>query len=218
MTHAVIDLSTPLGPARLYADVPAEPSAVLVLGHGAGGGVDAPDLVALTALADRGVAVCRFEQPWRTAGKKVAPAPPRLDEGWAPAMAYAAERWPRLPVFVGGRSAGARVACRWAAAHPVAGVVALSFPLHPPGRPDRSRAPELLGARPRVLVLQGERDPFGTPPEFVDALGDRDDPSVRLVVVPDCAHALSPPRRGPLGEADVARLIVAEVEGFVAAE
>lgn len=206
----IADVSTPLGPARLHVDAPDEPAAVLLLGHGAGGGVDAPDLVALTTLADRGVAVARFEQPWRTAGKKVAPAPARLDEGWAPAVAYAADRWPGVPLFVGGRSAGARVACRWAAGHEVAGVVALAFPLHPPGRPEKSRADELTAARPQVLVLQGEKDPFGTPAEIVGAAGD----GTRVVVVPGCGHELRPAKSAGT-DAEVAALLVAEVAGLV---
>lgn len=211
----VDEVDTPLGPGRMHVTAPDEPRCVLLLGHGAGGGVEAPDLVALTALADRGVAVSRYEQPWRAAGRKVAPAPARLDEGWAPAVAYAAGRWPGLPLFVGGRSAGARVACRWAASHAVAGVVALAFPLHPPGRPEKSRAGELAGASTRVpcLVLQGERDPFGTPEEIVAALGD----GPRVVVVPGSGHELKP-ARGAGSAADVARLVQDEVLTLLAGE
>lgn len=213
MGRVIDDVVTPLGPARAYVDAPREPSAVLLLGHGAGGGVEAPDLVALTALAARGTAVVRFEQPWRTANRRVAPAPARLDEGWGPAVAYAEARWPGLPLLVGGRSAGARVACRWSAAHPVAGVVALSFPLHPPGRPERSRAGELAAAGPRVLVLQGERDPFGTPADVAAAV-----PGVRVVPVPGCAHELRPAGRSGATPQDVAALLVTETAALVGRE
>lgn len=207
------DLTTPLGPARMYASMPAEPRAVLLLGHGAGGGVEAPDLVALTGLADQGVAVLRYEQPWRTAGKRVAPAPARLDQGWQPARAYAETRFPGLPLLLGGRSAGARVACRSAAASAADAVVALSFPLHPPGRPEASRAPELLGAGCPVLVLQGERDPFGSPAEVVAAVGTQ--PAYRIVTVPGCAHELKPAKRAAFGAADVAALLLREVASLL---
>lgn len=203
------DLNTPFGPARMYAQVPAEPRTVLLLGHGAGGGVDAPDLVALTALATAGVAVLRFEQPWRTAGKRVAPSPARLDAGWSVARAYAEERFEGLPLFLGGRSAGARVACRSAAVAPACGVVALSFPLHPPGRPESSRAPELLKVSGPVLVLQGERDPFGTPAEITAAV--QGDAAYRIVSVPGCAHELKPPKRAAMDAAAVAELLQREV-------
>ncbi|GAB3623344.1 hypothetical protein GCM10027418_14260 [Mariniluteicoccus endophyticus] len=212
-----LDVATPRGPARLYADLPeGDPSALLVLGHGAGGGVDAYDLAALTTLAAEGVAVLRFEQPWRTAGKKVAPAPAALDEGWAVAMALVAERWPGVPTFVGGRSAGARVAMRWSADHEVAGVVALAFPLHAPGKPERTRADELAGARPKVLVLQGERDTMGRPEEFLPHVEDRDD--VRLVVVPEVGHDLRPGARAGLTCDDVVAMVVGEARTFLGVE
>ena len=135
---------------------------MLVLGHGAGGGVGAPDLGAASAQALRqGWRVVLLEQPWHVAGRKVATAPPRLDEAWLAAL----EQVPREgPLVVGGRSAGARVACRTAAGLGAVGVLALAFPLHPPGRPDRSRARELAlpgAAGVPVVVVQGERDAFG---------------------------------------------------------
>ncbi|WP_229119219.1 alpha/beta hydrolase family protein [Enemella evansiae] len=213
----IVDLETPLGPSRMYAAAPTagDPRAVLLLGHGAGGGVDAPDLVALTALGEQGIAVLRFEQPWRTAGRRIAPAPARLDEGWAPAVAYAEQTHPGLPLFVGGRSAGARVAVRWAAAHPVAGVVALSFPLHPPGKPEKSRAPELLGATAPVLVLQGERDPFGTPAEVAAVVDEAGADQIRVVVVPNCAHELKPPARAASTPEQIAAVLTSDVTDFV---
>ena len=117
----------------------------LVLGHGAGGGIEARDLVALAkALPERGVTVVRVEQPWRVAGRKVAGPPATLDRAWLAVLEALAVAG---PLVVGGRSAGARVACRTAAQVGAAGCLALAFPLHPPGRPEKSRLDELLGGR-----------------------------------------------------------------------
>lgn len=158
-----IAIETPLGPSRVTVHAAADPLAVLLLGHGAGGGINAFDLVALAdALPSRGVAVVLHEQPWRVAGKRIAARPPTLDEGWRPALDWAAGEYPGLPLWVGGRSAGARVACRCFDERQ-AGVVCLAFPLHPPGKPEASRVAELAGVTGPVLVLQGERDPFGSP-------------------------------------------------------
>ncbi|MGB2572222.1 alpha/beta family hydrolase [Micromonospora citrea] len=158
------ELDTPRGPARVRTDLPAGPPvALLVLGHGAGGDVDAPDLVAVRdAVVGAGVAVARVTQPYRVAGRR-APAPAgHLDEAWAAVLTVLRERFPGVPLLVGGRSSGARVACRGARAVGAAGVVALAFPLHPPGRPERSRAAELTTGLP-TLVVNGDRDPFGLP-------------------------------------------------------
>jgi predicted alpha/beta-hydrolase family hydrolase len=169
------DVPTPQGPARVHVHEPAaEPAGTLVLGHGAGGGIAAPDLrAAATAGRAAGWRVVLVEQPWRVAGRRVAPAPPRLDEAWLAVLADLADLAPgRLAagpparLVVGGRSAGARVACRTAQAVGAAAVVCLAFPLHPPGRPDKSRAAELAGAGVRVVVVQGANDAFGTPAEI----------------------------------------------------
>ncbi|MGW3010300.1 alpha/beta hydrolase family protein [Streptomyces sp. NPDC001219] len=159
-------VGTPAGDARITWYRAARPArAVVALSHGAGGGIEARDLRALAAaLPDRGYSVALVEQPWRVAGKKVAPAPKTLDTGWT-ALWPALEK-PGLPVVAGGRSAGARVACRTARELGARAVVALSFPLHPPGRPEKSRADELTGAGVPTLVVQGGRDPFGRPAEF----------------------------------------------------
>ena len=142
-------VDTPLGPARLIVDGARSAYASLVLGHGAGGGVGARDLAALAvALPGEGITVIRVEQPWRVAGKKVAPAPATLDRGWLAALSSLTTSERRGRLVLGGRSAGARVACRTARSLSAAGVVALAFPLHPPGRPERSRAEELLDAVP----------------------------------------------------------------------
>jgi predicted alpha/beta-hydrolase family hydrolase len=160
---------------------------LLVLGHGAGGGVDAADLVAVRDLAvARGVAVARVLQPYRQAGRR-APAPARqLDVAWLAVLSALRSRdaLRHLPVVAGGRSSGARVACRTARQAEVAGVVALAFPLHPPGRPERSRAGELDTGVP-TLVVNGDRDPFGIPearPGVHVALVTNGDHSLRKVV------------------------------------
>lgn len=155
---------------------------MLVLGHGAGGGPGAPDLAVLAArLPGRGVTVVRVEQPWRLAGRRVAPSPARLDEGWLDCL----QGYDRggLPLVVGGRSAGARVACRTASMLAAAGVVCLAFPLHPPGRPERSRAGELESAQVPVLVVQGSRDGFGGPDEVTASA-----PSVLVEAVAGADH------------------------------
>jgi uncharacterized protein len=159
------EVATAHGPARLDVDQPATaPLSLLVLGHGAGGGVDAVDLVAVRdAAVAAGVTVARVTQPYRVAGRR-APAPAgQLDHAFGAVVAAARGQVPPgTPLVVGGRSSGARVACRTAVELGAAGVLALAFPLHPPGRPDRSRAGELPDAVP-TLVVNGDRDPFGVP-------------------------------------------------------
>jgi predicted alpha/beta-hydrolase family hydrolase len=164
---------------------------MLVLGHGAGGGVDAPDLIAVRdAVTAAGVRVVLVTQPYRMAGRK-APAPVnQLDEAWTAVIEQLRE--PGLPMIFGGRSSGARVACRTAEPLGAAGVLALAFPLHPPGRPEKSRAGE-LPTRVPTLVLNGDRDPFGVP-----------DPtsSVEVLVRPGATHDL---RKGVRETAELAR-------------
>lgn len=181
---------TDAGTARVTWHRAKRPRLVLAVSHGAGGGIEARDLQALArVLPGHGVSVALVEQPWRVAGKKVAPAPKTLDTGWRgvwPALAA-----PGLPVISGGRSAGARVACRTAAELGAVAVLALSFPLHPPGRPEKSRAEELLGAGVPTLVVQGARDPFGRPAEFPEGSYD-------LIEVPYADHGLAVPKRAGL--------------------
>jgi predicted alpha/beta-hydrolase family hydrolase len=156
-------LRTPHGPARAHLHPAENATAVLVLGHGAGGGVAAPDLVGVTnAAVARGISVVLVEQPYRVAGRR-SPAPAaQLDAAWIAVVEQL--DLAGLPLFCGGRSSGARVACRTAAATNAAAVVCLAFPVHPPGRPEKSRLDELDGVRVPVLVVQGDRDPFGMPP------------------------------------------------------
>lgn len=182
---SVRDVPTRHGPARLHrTGRSARGQATLVLGHGAGGGVEAADLQVLAAaVAAAGHAVVLVEQPWRVAARRIAPRPAVLDEAWIDAVRALR---PSGPLVVGGRSAGARVACRTAAAVGAAGVVALAFPLHPPGRPDRSRAAELRGSPVPTLVIQGARDPFGTAAEVRSAVR-----GVQVVSVADADHSLA---------------------------
>jgi predicted alpha/beta-hydrolase family hydrolase len=161
-----VNVETPLGPARvLRRDPAAAVRGTLVLGHGAGGGIDSPDLTAVTeAACSAGWRVLGVEQPWRVAGRRIAPAPARLDIAWAAVLDRLRDDGALAgPLVLGGRSAGARVACRTASAQAAAGVLALAFPLHPPGRPEKSRAGELALVEVPLLVVQGETDAFGTP-------------------------------------------------------
>jgi uncharacterized protein len=148
--------------ARVHVHDADRPRARLALGHGAGGGVGAPDIVVATRVAvEAGVSVALVEQPYRVAGRR-SPAPAhQLDAAWLAVMAALDDG---LPLIAGGRSAGARVACRTAAAAGAAGILCLAFPVHPPGRPEKSRLEELDGVTVPVLVVQGESDPFGMPP------------------------------------------------------
>ncbi|MFF5987805.1 alpha/beta hydrolase family protein [Prauserella flavalba] len=163
MTSKRID--TPHGPARAELHCAEEGTAGLLLGHGAGGGIEAPDLVAVTRSArDAGVHVALVEQPYRVAGRR-APAPAKqLDTAWlAVAEDLSATWFDGLPLVFGGRSSGARVACRTAAQGQAVAVLCLAFPEHPPGKPERTRQPELDGVEVPTLVVQGENDPFGRP-------------------------------------------------------
>jgi predicted alpha/beta-hydrolase family hydrolase len=163
-----LELATPHGPARAHLHAAESPRAALVLGHGAGGGIAAPDLRAATAAATAaGVSVALVEQPYRVAGRR-APAPGRqLDAAWTAVVGeLRAGALSGLALIAGGRSSGARVACRTAEATGAAAVLCLAFPLQPPRRssPALSRLPELDAVTVPALVLQGERDPFGMPP------------------------------------------------------
>lgn len=205
----LVTVSTSVGPARWHLDpAPGRMRALLALGHGAGGGVEARDLQLLARwLPELGVTVARFEQPWRVAGRPVAGPPHQLDAAWSAALPTVRAEAPDAPLVVGGRSAGARVACRTAAPLGAAGVLSLAFPLHPPGRPERSRRPELVTDRP-LLVVQGTRDSFGSADELRAALG-ADAAEVEAITGAD--HSLRVARAGPVtqGEADELILLAA---------
>jgi predicted alpha/beta-hydrolase family hydrolase len=165
-----LEIDTPHGPARALVQAAPAPVGALVLGHGAGGGVGAPDLkVATSAAIEAGFSVALVEQPYRVAGRR-SPAPaPKLDAAWTAVLEeLRAGPLAGVPLVVGGRSSGARVACRTAAATGAAAVLCLAFPLHPPGKPEKSRLDELEAVEVPVLVVQGESDPFGMPPPGED--------------------------------------------------
>jgi uncharacterized protein len=166
---AVLEIETPQGRAKAHLHAAEDPVAALVLGHGAGGGVSAPDLVAVTDVARSAeVSVVLVEQPYLVAGRR-SPAPAhRLDAAWTAVIEYLRGGELRgLPLIVGGRSAGARVACRTAEDTGAVAVLCLAFPLHAPGRPStpaaKTRQPELDAVKVPTLVVQGAKDPFGSP-------------------------------------------------------
>ncbi len=172
VTAEELEVATPHGPARVALRAAGAPSGLLVLGHGAGGGIEAPDLLAAADAADGSVAVARVLQPYRVAGRR-APAPAaQLDEAWAYVLAALTQRFPDAPQIHGGRSSGARVACRGAVVADPApvGVLALAFPLLAPARKDGTRpdrSPEIDAvdaAGIPVLAVSGDRDRFGVPP------------------------------------------------------
>ena len=165
MTTTQLTVATPRGEALVALDRGRRRAgALLVLGHGAAGDVDAVDLVAVRDAAVRAnIAVARVTQPYRVGGRRPPPAAPVLDEAWLAAVAAVRSRFASATaLIVGGRSSGARVACRTARELGATGVLALAFPLHPPGRPEVTRSGELDPGLP-TLVINGDRDPFGVP-------------------------------------------------------
>lgn len=205
-SNEVSTVETPHGPGRLVVTPAADEGCRLLLSHGAGVGIDTRDLEALTAaLPANGITVARFEQPWRLAGRKVASPPPTLDDGLrAAAAALESSRPTGTPLVVGGRSAGARSATRCARDLGAAGCLALAFPLHPPGRPERSRLDELTGCGVPTLVVQGERDTMGRPEEFPDELPA----DVVLSVVPGADHGFAVLKRGELTQEEALAVLV----------
>jgi predicted alpha/beta-hydrolase family hydrolase len=193
----LIEIPTPHGPARAHVRHAGGAVAALLLGHGAGGSIDAPDLLAATSAAlEAGVTVARIEQPYRVAGRRSAAPAKTLDAAWlAVHAALAGGVLAGLPTLSGGRSSGARVACRTAGETGAIAVLCLAFPLHPPQRdPDaerKTRLPELAAVKVPVLIVQGRTDRFGMPPaarrrKVVEVAGDHglkaDVPAVRAAV------------------------------------
>ncbi|MBF6356497.1 alpha/beta hydrolase [Nocardia higoensis] len=158
-------IETSAGPADVEVDLPGEPRFLLLLTHGSGGGVDAKDLLAVRDSAlGLGAVVARVVQPYRVAGRRAPGSADKQDAAWLEIVAELRDRYPVGPLVQGGRSNGARVACRTAVAAGARGVLALSFPLHPPGKPEKTRREELLAAGDiEVVVVNGEKDPFGIP-------------------------------------------------------
>jgi uncharacterized protein len=178
-----VKITTEVGPAQVTLDGAASPPFLLVLTHGAGGGVEAADLLAARqAGLNLGGCVARVLQPYRVRGARAPGSAARQDAAWLKIVAALRRRFPAVPLIQGGRSNGARVACRTARQAGAQGVIALAFPLHPPGRPESSRAGELRQAGVPVLVVNGASDPFGIPAE-----SDAD----RVVVLPGETHSLS---------------------------
>jgi predicted alpha/beta-hydrolase family hydrolase len=178
-----VEIVTSSGPALADLDQPGSPAFLLVLTHGSGGGVDASDLLAVRDAAVRlDGAVALVTQPYRLRGARAPGSAARQDAAWLEIISELRARYPGLPLVQGGRSNGARVACRTARAAGARAVVALAVPLPPPGRPDRSRAAELRDAGTEILVVNGDRDPFGVP-----GAADASD----VVVMPGETHALS---------------------------
>lgn len=206
MTELLV--ATPHGEGRLVTHRARRPVATLLLGHGAGNGIESRDLEALAHFLPRnGVTVVRFEQPWRRAGRKIATAPTTLDE----ALVAAADRMRvRTPLVLGGRSAGARSAARCATRLGARGCLALAFPLHPPGRPERSRVDELTGAGVTTLVIQGENDPMGRPEEFPQ--------DIDLCVVPGADHGFKVAAAGAISQDEAMDIVVETVLEWVVRE
>jgi uncharacterized protein len=201
-------VSTPHGDARLHVDRAKSPVATLVLGHGAGGGVGARDLAALAReLPAQGVSVFRVEQPWRVAKRRVAASTRILDESW---LSVVNGLRPQTPLVVGGRSAGARVACRTARHLGASGCLALAFPLSPPGKPHKSRVDELTGAGVTTLVVQGDRDTFGAPDAFPS--------TVDLAVIPGADHGFVTLKRGDLSQEEALGVLVEAVLEWITRE
>lgn len=203
----VADVLTRHGPGRWHIDEPAgRVVGDLALGHGAGGGVESSDVVVLAAtMVVAGFRVGRFEQPWRVSGRRIAAPPAQLDEAWCDAMPHFAGA--SLPLVVGGRSAGARVACRTAEQLGATGVVAVAFPLHPPGKPDKSRLAEIPSIP--VLAVQGDRDAFGSAGEMVEA-GSRL-PHLTVLQVPGADHSLRVLQRGPITQREAEEMVTIAV-------
>jgi len=201
---------------RLHLSPAQDPVAILLLGHGARGGIDSAELAGLAErLPVQGISVARFEQPWKVAGRPLAGPAASLDRAWKAVVSQVRTLAPGIPLFTGGRSIGARVACRCFDPDQH-GLVLSAFPLHPPGRPDRSRIDELSGVAAAAIVLQTERDPFGGADELVEALAAEGSAPAKLVRLEGGTHG--PDVRSAAG---VARLpavldtITEEVAGFI---
>lgn len=186
-------IETPNGPGRMLAYRAERPLSTLLLTHGAGNGIETHDLAALARLLPRQrVSVYLFEQAWKVAGRAIATPPATLDAGL---LAAVGDSKIRTRLILGGRSAGARAAVRVGREVGASGCVALAFPLHPPGRPEKSRLAELTGSRLPTLVIQGERDPMGRPEEFPA--------DTQIAVVPQGDHSLRVPAKTGLGQPDL---------------
>lgn len=207
-TH-VREVATQDGAGRLHLALPSgSVRGIVLLGGGHSGQIDTVDLLALAdALPELGWGVARYELPWRVAGRTVGPRPPASDPAWLAGLDVVRSAWPGVPLVTGGRSAGARIACRtWDAS--LAGVLCLSFPLHPPGKPEASRLGELQPVGVPALLVSGARDPFGSPTELADAIAQPHAGVRDLVVVPGATHSF--PRSSVTGVVDAVTSWLAE--------
>jgi uncharacterized protein len=198
-----VEIETSHGPALVVTErgddqAGRQPAFLLALTHGSSGGTSSPDLLAVRDVAmGLGGEVARITQPYRVRGARAPGSALKQDEAWMEIIAaLRRQTWPGCPLVQGGRSNGARVACRTAGALDAAAVIALAFPLHPPGQPGRSRAAELRVPGRKILVVNGDRDPFGVPARRT---------GVRVVVLAGETHALSK-RPAAVGEAVAAWL------------
>lgn len=212
-------IETPVGPGRLHIYAARHAArAALVLGHGAGAGIASADLVGLAReLPASGIDVILFEQPWRVAGKRVATAPKQLDAAWISAVGEVRGRgYGTQRLIVGGRSAGARVACRTAEATRPQGIVALAFPLHRPGVPEAGRHPELVAAASiaPVLVVQGSRDAYGGPDEIALAALEQG-VALEVVSVAWAGHTFRVPAEAPVTTEQALDTVVRAVHDFL---
>jgi predicted alpha/beta-hydrolase family hydrolase len=180
-----VDIMTAAGPASVDVEQPEQgrPAFLAVLTHGAGGTPDTADILAVRDVARAAGAVTALvTQPYRVKGARAPGSAARQDAAWAEIISALRSETPGVPLIQGGRSNGARVVCRTAATVRAIGVIALAFPLHPPGQPEKSRDGELRQAGTSVLVVNGDHDPFGVP---------EPDPATRVVVIPGETHALA---------------------------
>jgi uncharacterized protein len=216
MASTIVPVDTPQGQGRFFVDLAEHSRSILVLGHGAGGSVGATDLELLARrLPQQSITVARFEQPWRTAGRRVGTPPPRLDEAWIAALGWLVEQaWAQQPLVAGGRSAGARVACRTARDTNAAAILCLAFPLHLPGRPEKSRLAELLTPTQPRLVMQGSKDSFGTAEELRAAIGEARD--IALVELAGADHSYRIGKSSGVEPAALHATLVTEVSRFIA--
>jgi hypothetical protein len=204
----VEEIMTSAGPGRVVLEQPERPTFLVVLTHGAGGSPDTADVLAVRdAGRELGAATALVTQPYRVKGARAPGSAARQDAAWAELVGVLRGETARdgvpVPLVQCGRSNGARVACRTASQVGAAGVIALAFPLHPPGQPEKSRDAELRGTGTGVLVINGDRDPFGIP---------EPDETTDVVILPGETHALS---KRPAAVGDAVAAWLGAVPGLV---
>jgi predicted alpha/beta-hydrolase family hydrolase len=181
----LVEIETSGGPAHVELTIPEAGASFLVTAtHGAGGTPDTADVVAVKDAAERlGAATALVTQPYRMRGARAPGSAPKQDQAWIELTGALLKLTGGVPLIQCGRSNGARVVCRTAQAVGATGAIALAFPLHPPGHPEKSRAGELAAAGVPVLVVNGDRDPFGIPEEEKE--------NIRVMVLPGETHSLA---------------------------